>query len=231
MLDGVKHIAHSAGDARVGGGPAGDSDFITAIYGNFPLMVALIAVVTFILLVRAFRSILLPLKAVLLNVLSVGATWGILVIVWQHGWGSKQIWGIEATGSVTLWVPLMVFAFLFGLSMDYEVFLLARMREEYDESGSTTKAIVQGIGHTGRLVTYGAIILFLAFAALASGPGADIKIFATGLAAGIIIDATIVRALLVPALVALLGHWNWWLPAWPARLLRVAPSLPAPEVE
>jgi len=108
--------------------------------------------------------------------------------------------------------------------MDYEVFILARMREEYDDSGSTHGAIVEGIGRTGRLVTFGALILFLAFASLASGPETDIKVFATGLAAGIILDATVVRSMLVPALVALFGDWNWWLPAWPARLLRVAPS-------
>src|SRR5439155_19114267 len=106
-----------------------------AVYGNFPLMLVLITSITFLLLVRAFRSLLLPLKAVLLNVLSVGAAWGILVLVWQNGWLSGPIWGIDATGSIPSWMPLMVFAFLFGLSMDYEVFILARMREEYDATG------------------------------------------------------------------------------------------------
>jgi RND superfamily putative drug exporter len=224
----VKSAAHEvSSSARVGGVAAESRDFSSSIYGQFPLMVALIALVTFLLLVRAFRSLLLPFKAVLFNILSVGATWGALVLVWQKGWGSDQIWGIPATGSITLWVPLMVFAFLFGLSMDYEVFIISRMREQFDKTGSTSQAIVDGIGHTGRLVTFGALILFLAFAALAAGPGADIKIFATALAAGILLDATVVRAMLVPALVALLGDWNWWLPHWPARLLRVEPSVPA----
>jgi RND superfamily putative drug exporter len=118
----------------------------------------------------------------------------------------------------------MVFAFLFGLSMDYEVFILARMREEYDATGSTTEAVVRGIGRTGRLVTSAALILFLAFISLASGPQTDVKILATGLAAGILLDATVIRALLVPAVVSLFGRWNWWLPRAPARLLRVAPS-------
>ena len=136
------------------------------------------------------------------------------------------IWGIPATGSITAWIPLMVFAFLFGLSMDYEVFILARMREEYDATGSTDTAVVRGIGRTGRLVTSAALILFLAFVSLASGPETEIKVLATGLAAGILLDATVIRALLVPAVISLFGRWNWWLPQLPARLLRVEPSLP-----
>ena len=120
---------------RVGGQPAANADFIDAVYGSFPLMIALITISTFILLARAFRSLLLPLKAILLNVLSVAAAWGVLVLVWQHGYGSELIWGIEATGSIPSWMPLMIFAFLFGLSMDYEVFILSRMREEYDRTG------------------------------------------------------------------------------------------------
>ncbi|MGH2345122.1 MAG: MMPL family transporter, partial [Chloroflexota bacterium] len=190
----------------------------------FPLMVGLIALVTFILLVRAFRSLLLPLKAIALNVISVGAAWGVMTLVWQDGHGSGQFWGIAATGSITAWIPLMVFAFLFGLSMDYEVFILARMREEYDRTGSTNGAVIGGIGHTGRLVTSAALILVLAFVALAAIPMTDTKVMATGLAAGILLDATVVRMLLVPALVALFGRWNWWLPEFPARLLRVQPS-------
>jgi putative drug exporter of the RND superfamily len=115
----------------------------------------------------------------------------------------------------------MVFAFLFGLSMDYEVFILTRVREEYDRTGSTTGAIVEGIGRTGRLVTSAALILFLAFASLASAPNTDLKVLATGLGAGILLDATIVRALLLPALVAVFGKWNWWFPRRVARALRV----------
>ena len=119
----------------------------------------------------------------------------------------------------------MVFAFLFGLSMDYEVFILARIREEYDRGKSTDAAVVTGIGRTGRLVTSAALILFLAFVALASGPGTDLKTFATALGFGILLDATVVRSLLVPALVSMFGKWNWWLPTRAARLLRVAPSI------
>ena len=223
----MRDTAHAAGpDVRVGGGPAANQDFIDAVYGSFPLMIALIAITTFILLARAFRSLLLPLKAIMLNILSVAAAWGVLVLVWQEGHGSEAIWGIQATGSIQSWMPLIIFAFLFGLSMDYEVFILSRMREEYDRTGSTDEAVVQGIGRTGRLVTSAALILFLAFTSMASGPDTSVKMFATGLAAGILIDATIIRALIVPAVISLMGRWNWWLPTWPARLLRVEPSLP-----
>jgi RND superfamily putative drug exporter len=228
-IDAVRSSAHALGaGVRVGGIGAENQDFVNAIYGSFPLMIALIAVLTFLLLARAFRSLLLPLKAVLLNVVSVAAAWGVITLVWQQGHGSNLLWGIAATHSVSAWIPLMVFAFLFGLSMDYEVFILARMREEYDQSGSTDAAVVRGIGRTGRLVTSAALILFLAFVSMASGPETDVKVFATGLAAGILLDATVIRALLVPAVVSLFGRWNWWLPERPARLLRVEPSLPSP---
>jgi putative drug exporter of the RND superfamily len=224
-LDAVRSEVRASGDrVDLGGLGAQNDDFISAVYGNFALMIALIALITFVLLARAFRSLLLPLKAVVLNVISVAAAWGVLELVWQAGHGSQQIWGIAATGSVTAWIPLMVFAFLFGLSMDYEVFILARMREEYDATGSTDKAVVRGIARTGRLVTSAALILFLAFISLASGPETEVKVLATGLAAGILLDATVIRALLVPAVISLFGRWNWWMPHLPARLLRVEPS-------
>src|SRR4029453_12996007 len=205
-LESVRDTAHAAGaDVRVGGQPASNADFIDAVYGSFPLMIALITITKFILLARAFRSLLLPAKAIVLNVLSVAAAWGVLVLVWQQGHGSEVIWDIQATGSIPSWMPLMIFAFLFGLSMDYEVFILARMREEYDRTGSTEQAVITGIGRTGRLVTSAALILFLTFVAMGSGPGTDLKMFATGLGAGILLDATVIRALIVPAVIALMG--------------------------
>ena len=229
-LDRVQAAVNASGaDVTLGGLAAQNRDFIEAVYGNFPLMIALIAAITFVLLARAFRSLLLPLKAVILNVISVAAAWGVLELVWQQGHGSNLIWGIAATGSITAWIPLMVFAFLFGLSMDYEVFILARMREEYDATGHTDTAVIRGIGRTGRLVTSAALILFLAFVSLASGPETEVKVLATGLAAGILLDATLIRALFVPAVVSLFGRWNWWLPRLPARLLRVEPS-PSPRL-
>jgi RND superfamily putative drug exporter len=194
-------------------------------------MLAAVALVTFVMLARAFRSLLLSLKAIVLNLLSIGAAYGVLVLVWQQGHGSQAVWGIPATGAIAIWVPLMAFAFLFGLSMDYEVFLLSRMREEYAAPGSPGGGVVLGLGGVGRLVTSAALILFLAFASLAAVPEVDVKIMATALGAGILLDATVLRALLVPALVALLGRWNWWLPAWAARPLRLPPSPPAQEAE
>src|SRR3954451_7817516 len=153
-IDNIRTAAHAAGpDVTVGGLPAQNVDFINAVYGGFPLMIALIATITFILLARAFRSLLLRAKAVILNIVSVTAAWGVIALMWQHGYGSNLLWNIDATGSVPAWIPLMVFAFLFGLSMDYEVFILSRMREEYDASGDTRTAVIRGIGRTGRLVT------------------------------------------------------------------------------
>jgi RND superfamily putative drug exporter len=221
-------LAHEPGVIGVSGVGATQQDYIRAVFGNFPLMFALIALATFLLLARAFRSLVLAAKAVLLNLVSLGATFGLLVWFWQEGHGSSTLFGIPATGAITFWLPLMVFAFLFGLSMDYEVFILTRMREEYDRNGSTNEAVVEGLGRTGRLVTSAALILFLAFAALAAAPNTDIKVLATGLGAGILIDATIIRALLVPALVSLFGRWNWILPTPLARLLQLrVPTRPA----
>jgi RND superfamily putative drug exporter len=204
-------------------------DYINAVYKKFPYSLGLIALVTFILLVRTFRSILLPVKAVLLNIVSVSATFGATVLFWQEGHGSQQIFGIAPTGAVTFWLPVLIFAFLFGLSMDYEVFILARMREEYDKTGNTNTAVIVGLARTGRLVTGAALILFMAFLALTSSPGTDIKVFASALGIGILLDATVVRALLVPALVSLFGRWNWWLPSWAARALRVEAHAAIPE--
>ncbi|HZB23149.1 MAG TPA: MMPL family transporter [Gaiellaceae bacterium] len=217
------------GQATIGGEAAQSADFIDAVYSKFPFLIALISVLTFLLLARAFRSLLLPLKAVLLNLLSVGAAWGLLVLVFQHGFGSG-IWGIEATRAINVELPIVIFAFLFGISMDYQVFIISRMREAYDRTGSTETAVVEGIGRTGRLVTSAALILGLAFAAFSMTPGTEAKMFALALGGGILIDATIIRGVLAPAVVALLGRWNWWLPGWAARLLRVAPSSARTEV-
>jgi putative drug exporter of the RND superfamily len=214
-----------------GEGPS-ELDYQHAVFGNFPLMFAIIAALTIVLLARAFRSIVLAVKAVLLNLVSMAAAFGFMTWFWQEGHGSQAIFGIPATGAISFWVPILVFAFLFGLSMDYEVFILARVREEYDRTGSTDRAMVTGLGRTGRLVTSAALILFLAFASLASAPNTDIKVLATGLGAGILLDATVIRALLLPSLVSLLGDWNWWFPAPVARLLRVPANAPrAPEAD
>lgn len=136
-----------------------------------------------------------------------------MVLLWQWGWGTREVLGIQPTGSIGEFVPLTIFAFLYGLSMDYEVFILARMREEYDRTGDTRHAVVAGVGRTGRLVTSAALVLFVSFAALAMTPELDVKVFASGLALGILLDATLIRGVLVPAVVAMMGRWNWWLPS------------------
>jgi RND superfamily putative drug exporter len=226
VVDNVRDAVNGAvdGEVWIGGAGAAVGDYFTAVYDRFPYVLALIALITFILLARTFRSWLLPLKAVVLNLVSLAAVFGAIVFFWQLGHGSEAIFNVSATGAVAFWEPVIIFAFLFGLSMDYEVFILARMREEYDATGDTKAAVITGIGRTGRLVTSAALILFFAFAALASSPGTDIKVMGTALGVGILIDATIVRALLVPALVSLFGPYNWWLPTWMARILRVEPS-------
>jgi RND superfamily putative drug exporter len=215
-------------NATLGGVSAEDRDFVHAVYGNFPYVVGFVVLLTFVLLARAFRSLILPLKAVILNLVSLAAAFGIIVFIFQLGHGSEAIWNVPATQSIIPWIPLMIFAFLFGLSMDYEVFMLTRMREAYDETGDTPAAIALGLARTGKLVTSAALILMFAFVVLSSSPGVDIKQFGIGLAAGIIFDATVIRALLVPALMRLLGRWNWWLPGAAARVLFVRPS-PAPD--
>ena len=214
------------GGARLtlAGVPTEEREFVDAVYGNFPLVLLFVVLATYVLLVRAFRSLLLPLKAVLLNLVSLGAAYGIIVFIFQKGHGAEEIWNVPATDSIISWIPLMIFAFLYGLSMDYEVFMLTRMREAYDETGDTAQAIALGLGRTGKLVTSAALVLMFAFFVLSTAPGTDIKQLGIGLAAGIIFDATVIRALLVPSIMRLMGKWNWWLPSWAARVLRIAPS-------
>jgi RND superfamily putative drug exporter len=237
VIDELKNDALPAAEAKIGGGATAslggvapeNRDFVHAVYGNFPYVLLFVVVLTFLLLARAFRSLLLALKAVILNLVSLAAAYGIVVFVFQQGHLSNAIWGVSATQAIIAWIPLMIFAFLYGLSMDYEVFMLTRMREAYDETGSTPQAIQLGLMRTGKLVTSAALVLMFAFFSMSTGPGVDIKQFGIGLAAGIIFDATVIRALLVPSIMRLLGRWNWWLPPGPARLLRVEPSEPVPE--
>jgi putative drug exporter of the RND superfamily len=215
--------------ATLGGVAAEDRDFVKAVYSNFPFVLGFVVLLSFILLARAFRSLLLPLKAVILNLVSLAAAYGIIVFIFQEGHGSEAIWNVHATHSIIPWIPLMIFAFLFGLSMDYEVFMITRMREAYDETRDTRYAVALGLARTGKLVTSAALVLMFAFFVLSSSPGVDVKQFGIGLAAGIIFDATVIRALLVPALMRLMGRWNWWLPRPAARALFVRPSERLPE--
>jgi uncharacterized membrane protein YdfJ with MMPL/SSD domain len=212
------------GTARVyaGGGPPAGVDFIDRAYGSFPWLVLGVLALTYLVLMRAFRSLLLPLKAVILNLLSVGATYGLLVVAFR--WGAGGIIGLPQANQIEAWIPIFLFAMLFGLSMDYEVFLLSRMRELYDETGDTERAVALGLMRTGRIVTAAAAIMVAAFSGFMLGSLIGLVQFGFGLAVAIAIDATIIRALLVPALMKLMGEWNWYLPQWLARVLRVPPG-------
>ncbi|MGW3202322.1 MMPL family transporter [Streptomyces sp. NPDC001118] len=214
-----------------GGEGAQKIDETSATYGSFPLLFAVVAVVTFLLLARGMRSILLPAKAVLLNMLSVAASYGLLVIVFQHGVGMKALWGASTYGAIDALAPVLIFGFLFGVSMDYEVFILARVREGYERTRSTREGVIEGVSRTGRLVTSAALILFFALASLATANDVTVREIAMGLAFGVLLDAVVVRMLLLPALVSLLGEWNWWLPDRAARLLRLPAKEPAVVVE
>jgi RND superfamily putative drug exporter len=206
-----------------GGGPPQGVDFIERSYAVFPWLVLGVLVLTYLLLMRAFRSLLLPLKAVILNLLSVGAAYGLLVIVFKWGVGNDVL-GLYQFPQIEAWIPIFLFAMLFGLSMDYEVFLVTRMREAWDETHDNVRAVGLGLERTGRIVSAAAIIMVAAFSGFVAGRIVGLQEFGLGLAVAILVDATIVRILLVPSLMALFGRWNWWLPSRVARVVRVPPS-------
>jgi RND superfamily putative drug exporter len=206
-----------------GGGPPQGVDFLTRSYDTFPWLVLAVLVFTYLLLMRAFRSVILPLKAVLLNLLSVAASYGMLVVFFKWGFGDA-VAGLYQFPQIEGWIPIFLFAMLFGLSMDYEVFLVSRMRETWDEEHDNVRAVSYGLERTGTIITAAAIIMVAAFSGFVAGRIVGLQQFGVGLAVAILVDATIVRALLVPALMALFGRWNWWLPASVARVVRVKPS-------
>jgi putative drug exporter of the RND superfamily len=206
-----------------GGGPPQGVDFIDRSYAVFPWLVLGVLVLTYLLLMRAFRSLLLPLKAVILNLLSVGAAYGLLVVVFKWGVGNDVL-GLYQFPQIEAWIPIFLFAMLFGLSMDYEVFLVTRMREAWDETHDNVRAVGLGLERTGRIVSAAAIIMVAAFSGFVAGRVVGLQEFGLGLAVAILFDATIVRVLLVPSLMALFGRWNWWLPRRVARVVRVPPS-------
>ena len=200
----------------VGGSPAQGLDYLSRSYAWFPWLVAAALVLTYLVLLRAFRSVLLPLKAVLLNVLSVAAVYGLLVVVFKWGVGADLL-GLYKVDQIEGWIPIFLFAMLFGLSMDYEVFLVTRMREAWDETHDNARAVAHGLERTGRLVTAAALIMVAAFSGFVAGRVAGLQEFGVGLALAILIDATLVRMILVPSLMAIFGRWNWWLPKGGSR--------------
>jgi uncharacterized membrane protein YdfJ with MMPL/SSD domain len=208
---------------RAGGGPPQGVDFLDRAYGAFPFLVLGVLALTYLLLMRAFRSILLPLKAVILNLLSVAAAYGALVLVFRFGIG-EDAFGFYRFPQIEGWIPIFLFAMIFGLSMDYEVFLVSRMREAWDDTQDNGRAVAIGLERTGRIVTAAAIIMVAAFSGFMAGSIVGLQEFGCGLAVAIFLDATLVRGVLVPALMAIMGRYNWWLPASLARLVRVRPS-------
>jgi RND superfamily putative drug exporter len=208
------------------GAPAFGVDFTAKAYGAFPWLVAAVLVITYFVLMRAFRSVVLPLKAVLLNLLSVSAAYGVLVLTFQHGAGSAL--GFTKFPQIEAWIPIFLFAIIFGISMDYEVFMLSRMREGWDRTHDNEYAVAYGLEHTGRIITAAAIIMIAAFSGFMTGRFVGLQQFGLGLSAAIFLDATVVRVLLVPSLMKLLGDWNWYLPERVRRVMRLPGARPAP---
>ncbi|MFB6860431.1 MMPL family transporter [Streptomyces virginiae] len=216
-------IGHGPARVHVGGAAASLSDVGRRTSQRLPAFVAAVLAMSFLLLMLVFRSILVPLKAVLLNLLSIGAAYGIMVAVFQWGWGGALI-GLEATVPIVSFIPMFLFAILFGLSMDYEVFLLSRVREEYLRTGDNGTAIVEGVSGTARIITSAALIMVAVFLSFAVADDPSAKMFGLGLATAIFVDATVVRMVLVPATMTLLGRANWWLPKWLDRMLPGGPA-------
>ncbi|MFW2381543.1 MAG: MMPL family transporter [Acidimicrobiales bacterium] len=228
-------LAGSDARAHVGGQTANFSDIGGRVIERLPAFIAAVIVLSFLLLTLVFRSIMVPLKAALLNLLSIGAAYGVLVMVFQWGWG-KELIGLESTVPIVSFIPMFMFAILFGLSMDYEVFLLSRVREEYLETGDNDRAVISGIASTARVITSAALIMISVFGGFVLGEDPTIKMFGLGLATAIFVDATIVRIVLVPATMKLMGDANWWIPSWLDRILPTIDiegegSLPEPEFE
>jgi RND superfamily putative drug exporter len=208
--------AHPGSRAYVGGESPAIIDMAEIVKQRMPYVVAVVVGVALILLVIAFRSVLVPLKAALMNLLSIGASYGVVTAVFQWGWGIRLL-GLDQPMPIVSFVPLFMFALVFGLSMDYEVFLLSRVREEYLRTGDPHESVVTGIGSTARLITSAALIMICVFLSFLGQPDSMVKMMGIGLASAVAVDATVVRLMLVPALMSLLGHANWWFPGRPNR--------------
>lgn len=214
-------VGESGLDVKVTGSVAVNVDFSSYLADRLPVFFAVVLLLSFVLLMAVFRSLLVPLKAVLMNLLSIGAAYGAVVAVFQWGWGASLI-GLGGSAPIDPWLPVMMFAIVFGLSMDYEVFLLSRVKEEYDRTGDNELAVADGLAKTARVITAAAAIMVFVFGSFVLDPTRSIKMFGFGLAVAVFLDATVVRMLLVPATMELLGDRNWWLPRW---LNRIVPKI------
>jgi RND superfamily putative drug exporter len=215
----------------VGGNTAIFVDFARVLTSKLPLFIGLVVLLSFLLLAMVFRSIVIPLTAAVMNLLSIAAAFGILVAVFQWGWLSS-VFQVGRSGPVEAFLPVMLFAILFGLSMDYEVFLISRIQEEWLRSGDNKEAVRKGLAATGKTITAAALIMILVFGSFILGGQRVIKEFGLGLAGGILVDAFIIRVAVVPSLMFLFGKSNWWFPGWLDRVLprvHVDPELPPVE--
>jgi RND superfamily putative drug exporter len=203
---------------HVGGVNAIFEDFGNAIAEKLPLFIGVVVLLSALLLMAVFRSVLVPLKAVVMNLLSIGAAFGLIVAVFQWGWGASLI-GVDNTGPIISFFPIFLFAIVFGLSMDYEVFLMSRIHEEWEHSHDATRSVTRGLALTGRVITAAAAIMVTVFASFMLGDERIIKLFGLGLASAVFIDAVIIRSVLVPAVMQILGTRAWWLPGWLDRIL------------
>jgi RND superfamily putative drug exporter len=228
-LNAVRHLrdaeipqAFRRTDARVmvGGDTADNVDFIDAMNAWLPIVFVYVLGLSFVLLTIVFRSIVIAATSIVLNLLSVGAAYGLVILVFKHGIGSGLL-GFQQVDSIEAWVPLFLFSVLFGLSMDYQVFLLSRIKERYDASGSTTDAVIYGVSSTARLITGAALIIVAVFLGFAMGDLVMFQQMGFGVAVALLIDATIIRSVLLPAAMRLLGRWNWYLPSWLEWLPRI----------
>jgi RND superfamily putative drug exporter len=211
-------VAGSGVKVYVGGQTAVTADLTSYLGGRLPWFIAAVIGLSFLLLMGVFRSVLVPVKAAVMNLLSIGAAYGVVVAVFQWGWG-KHLFGLAGGAPIEPFLPMMLFAILFGLSMDYEVFLLSRVREEYVATGDNAVAVADGLAATARVITAAAAIMVCVFGSFVFGDNRVIKLFGLGMATAILVDATLVRMILVPATMELLGDANWWLPRWIDRLI------------
>jgi uncharacterized membrane protein YdfJ with MMPL/SSD domain len=206
-------FAASAAEVLVAGTSSENIDYFDSVIGPAPYVIAFVLLLTFVLLTVVFRSVVVAATAVLLNLLSVGAAYGLLVTVFQYGWGADLL-GFQQTDAIEAWVPLFLFSVLFGLSMDYQVFLLSRIRERYDETRDTTDAVTFGVASTARIITGAALIIVAVFAGFARGDLIMFQQMGFGVAVALLLDATVIRSVVLPSLMRLLGEWNWYLPRW-----------------
>ena len=215
-------------EVLVGGTSSENIDYFDSVIDPAPFVIAFVLLLTFVLLTIVFRSVVVAGTAVLLNLLSVGAAYGLLVLVFQEGVGA-DLFGFQQTDTIEAWVPLFLFSVLFGLSMDYQVFLLSRIRERHVQTGDTTAAVTFGVGSTARIITGAALIIVAVFSGFARGDLIMFQQMGFGVAVALLIDATVIRSVLLPSAMKLLGEWNWYLPAWLEWLPRVEIEGPRPD--